>query len=455
MGGGPRGENVLVFHLPYELDNEAIKAALMRFGPVHSVRHQHHPETDIHTGTRIVRMIREAPIPRHFYVDDWSAKVWYRGQPVECDICGEGHVSRVCPLRGKCRFCKEAGHFARNCPNRDRDDWGEVPPVGATATNGEGGPAVPAGPAPSNSAGADLRDNQLDELFSSVASGSAAPSDSLEGATVVSPADSLEGATVVSQEQSPVSQSVLAGLTVPNLPNSGDAPNSNDCIDLSSSINLLNEGDESSITLNNHGNGNASSGNTVHSNESSGNNESETYSNVVKRINGNSNASSGIIGNSTIYRNESSGNNESIIHSNGNEHSESLPDNEMTLDVPSDCDSNASDDPEIRSDASITSSEADVSPLDSVHSVDQEGFVVPLPKRAPRSSRKPAVVVSPGRSRTVASADGNRSRSVSPADGGRSRSPSPAGGGRSRPSRSSGKHSLPPVVGPRPKSRRS
>ena len=30
-GGGPRGENVFVFHLRYELDNEAVKAALERF----------------------------------------------------------------------------------------------------------------------------------------------------------------------------------------------------------------------------------------------------------------------------------------------------------------------------------------------------------------------------------------------------------------------------------------
>ena len=87
-GGGPRGENVLVFHLPYELDNEAVKVALQRFGPVHSVRHQHHPDTFIHTRMRIVHMIRGASIPRHVYVDGWSAKVWYRGQPVECDICG-------------------------------------------------------------------------------------------------------------------------------------------------------------------------------------------------------------------------------------------------------------------------------------------------------------------------------------------------------------------------------
>ena len=92
-----------------------------------------------------------------------------------------------------------------------------------------------------------------------------------------------------------------------------------------------------------------------------------------------------------------------------------------------------SDDPEIRSDASIASLDVDGSSLDSVHSVYSEGFAVPLPKRAPHPSRKATVVISPG-----------RSRSVSPADGGRGRSPL-----------SSGKHPLPPVVGSRPKSRKS
>ena len=113
----------------------------------------------------------------------------------------------------------------------------------------------------------------------------------------------------------------------------------------------------------------------------------------------------------------------------------SLPDNnEMeVLDNSSYSDSDGSDDPEIRSDASIASLDVDVSSLDSVQSVDHEGFAVPLLKWAPRSSRKPVVVISP-----------DRSRSVSPADGCRSRS-----------SLSSGKHPLPPVVGSRPKSRKS
>ena len=225
--------------------------------------------------------------------------------------------------------------------------------------NAEEGPTTPADPAPFSSAGIDLRDNQLDELSGSVAPGSAASSDSLEGATVVSWVDSLEGAMVVSQEQAPVSQSILAELNVPNLSDSCDAPNSNDCSDLSNSIDLFNERNETSIvTLNNNGtstaNNNINNESEIHSNDSSGNN----------------------------------GNSESIMHSNdsseNNGNSESINvtfrnNNGMVLDCSSDSDADGSDDPEIRSNASIASLDADGSSLDSVHSVDNEGFVVPLP----------------------------------------------------------------------------
>lgn len=260
---------------------------------------------------------------------------------------------RACPLRGKCRFCKEEGHFARNCPNRDRGDWGEVPAVGAAPANAEEGSAASAASVPSGSASIDLRNNQLDELSGSVAPGSAASSDSLEGATVVSRVDSLEGATVVSQEQAPASQSILADLNVPNSSNSCDAPNS-DCIDLSNGIDLFNDRSESNIiTLNN---------NETSTTNSNINNESEIHSNDSNGNNGNS---------------------ESIMHSNdGNSESINitLPNsNEMVLENSSDSDSDGSDDPEIRSDASIASLDVDASSVDSVSSVDN----VPLPQRAP------------------------------------------------------------------------
>ena len=96
----------------------------------------------------------------------------------------------------------------------------------------------------------------------------------------------------------------------------------------------------------------------------------------------------------------------------------------------SDSSDSESEEGEIRSDASIGGPSGDESSLESVHSTDRDGFVVPLPVR--RTARKPPVVVSPG-----------RQRSVSPLDS------------RSRSRHAAGKHSLPPAVPSRPKSRRS
>ena len=43
-------------------------------------------------------------------------KVFYRDQPLSCDICHGPHRVSDCDLRGKCRHCGEEGHFARACP---------------------------------------------------------------------------------------------------------------------------------------------------------------------------------------------------------------------------------------------------------------------------------------------------------------------------------------------------
>ena len=411
VGGGPSLESVLIFHLPYELDNGVIQAAMQQYGEVGGIRHQLHPDSTVHSGTRVVRMIRKGPIPRHISVEGWSGKVWYRGQPVECDICGAGHVSRVCPMRNKCRFCGEEGHFARNCPGRNGEGWGEVVAQGATdaPVGGQEGGSV------------DLRDNQLDELSSQDAPGSVS-------ASACADPDSLEGATVVSQASTDVSQSVLAGLALnsnsPDAPNSdsvnsnsncSDAPNSdsvnsNNCADLPSNV--------SNDSLNNEME-------VIDSNCNSGNVSVTSESELV---NDNSNDS-----NSTVNSNDN-GISESIISNNSNDNNGVVisNDNEVNIAETSDSSDSESEDGEIRSDASIGGvPSGDESSLDSVHSTDRDGFVVPLP--AKRAARKPPVVVSPG-----------RSRSVSPADTGRSRSPLVAG-----------KHPLPPAVPSRPRSRRS
>jgi len=70
-GGGARLESVLVFHLPYELDNGLIQAKMQEYGEVGGICHQLHPDSTVHTGTRVVRMVRNGTIPRHISDEGW------------------------------------------------------------------------------------------------------------------------------------------------------------------------------------------------------------------------------------------------------------------------------------------------------------------------------------------------------------------------------------------------
>ena len=121
LGAGSRAQQVLVYHYPYEEDDESLKSVLEDFGKVLGIRHQHYVgHNAVSTGTRIVQMIRDRPIRRNLMVDGYRVKIWYVGQPLECDICSRGHISRDCPMRGKCRHCGEPGHLARACKNPPR-----------------------------------------------------------------------------------------------------------------------------------------------------------------------------------------------------------------------------------------------------------------------------------------------------------------------------------------------
>ena len=136
VGGGPKVQNVLIHYYPFEEDNHRLWIALSSFGEVRDIQYQHYPDLcSISTGTRVVKMVRNSPIPRSLDVGGYMCKTWYVGQPVECDICQGGHVSKNCPLKGKCRRCLESGHMARDCKN---------PPKSWSAGVSSGGIAVAA-----------------------------------------------------------------------------------------------------------------------------------------------------------------------------------------------------------------------------------------------------------------------------------------------------------------------
>ena len=108
---------VMLYLSPFEGSNDKVKDALKVFGDVKEVKHQQWTNVPgVYTGTRLVRMVRKHEIPRSIKIDGVNCRVWYRGQPLECDICHDNHKAADCPLKGKCRRCHEAGHFVRSCP---------------------------------------------------------------------------------------------------------------------------------------------------------------------------------------------------------------------------------------------------------------------------------------------------------------------------------------------------
>ena len=111
--------NVVIYNYPYDAPDDYIKDVLDHYGTIQGVRHQHWTNLpEISTGTRLVRINLKKSIPRFVMFHTYRCKVWYRGQPLHCDICKEGsHIAFNCPYKGKCLACKQPGHLARSCPS--------------------------------------------------------------------------------------------------------------------------------------------------------------------------------------------------------------------------------------------------------------------------------------------------------------------------------------------------
>lgn len=110
-----RVTKVQIHYYPVEADLDPLGNVLAQYGEIKKHRFQHWADmTEVSTGTRLFDMILNCVIPCTLKVG--QSRVWYRDQPLQCDICHGNHKVSECDLRGKCRRCRQEGHFSRNCP---------------------------------------------------------------------------------------------------------------------------------------------------------------------------------------------------------------------------------------------------------------------------------------------------------------------------------------------------
>ena len=115
LGDGPPITRVHVFDFPFEEDDRSLEVAFETYGTVKSVKKKTFlSKQNILNGTRLVDVALSGVLPRFLMVDEYLCRLWYRGQPLVCNLCAvQGHRSANCPNKDKCRKYGKTGHFAR------------------------------------------------------------------------------------------------------------------------------------------------------------------------------------------------------------------------------------------------------------------------------------------------------------------------------------------------------
>ena len=163
LGGGPPVTSVHVFDFPFEEDDRSLGVAFEAYGAVKSVKKQTFlSNQNIFNGTRLVDVVLSGVLPRFLMVDGYLCRLWYRGQPLVCNLCAvQGHRSANCPNKDKCRKCGQSGHFARNCTSDgSAGDSADFPPLASSPQSAEANVSL------DSSDSQLLKDNELDLMQS-------------------------------------------------------------------------------------------------------------------------------------------------------------------------------------------------------------------------------------------------------------------------------------------------
>jgi len=451
-GGGPRAQNVLVYNYPVEGAEDPIRRALGAYGVIESVKFRHwaHMPT-VGDGVRIVRMIRRDAIPRHMSIGEVNVKIAYAGQQQVCDLCSApGHIARVCPYRNKCFQCGLEGHFSRDCPQRigyrDRDSVHDPTPAEAAA-------ATAAAAAPSDRNDVPLRDetDSLDGVSLTSAAGTAMDSQ-LDADSVLSDSDCTPSVDPTPSSPLDSRDNQLDELaSQPLLP----SPTSSDAVDSLQGATVESAVSDSPASLSSPGQGPPSSAPSVGLlgkiklkvglNKKK---DPKDNDNVSDSSNGKTHSSNAKTSSSKEKSNSSGNNNVSNISNNAKSsinNGKSNSDKVVVNVPPQNLSEGALAGRENNSEMELeVESQKRAHPdSDSVDSVDDNSFAMPVAPPPRSSKKKPAVVVSPGTARPVA-VERDRDRSRSP------KRPSSA-----HRSTSAGTHALPPTIGYEPKPPRS
>ena len=82
-------------------------------------------------------MVVEREIPSQLTIRGFPCRVWYKGQPVRCNICRDvGHLAASCPNKGLCRRCKEPGHTVGQCSKAWNTAQTSVPTAAGPSSSG-------------------------------------------------------------------------------------------------------------------------------------------------------------------------------------------------------------------------------------------------------------------------------------------------------------------------------